>query len=58
MKKEFSHVSFTSEAVFAGHLDKCADIVADSIVDNLLQLGSDAKVATEVFIGGMHVIIG
>jgi len=49
---------FTSEAVSAGHPDKCADIIADSIVDRLLQLDPDAKVATEVFISGKHVIIG
>ncbi|MBD3790058.1 MAG: methionine adenosyltransferase [Campylobacterales bacterium] len=49
---------FTSEAVSAGHPDKCADIIADSIVDALLQLDKDAKVATEVFISGSHIIIG
>ena len=49
---------FTSESVSAGHPDKCADIIADSIVDRLLQLDPDSKVATEVFISGKHVIIG
>ena len=49
---------FTSEAVSAGHPDKCADIIADTIVDTLLQLDPDSKVATEVFISGKHVIIG
>jgi S-adenosylmethionine synthetase len=49
---------FTSEAVSAGHPDKCADIIADSIVDTLLQRDPDAKVATEVFISGKHIIIG
>lgn len=49
---------FTSEAVSAGHPDKCADIIADSIVDTLLQQDPDAKVATEVFISGKHIIIG
>lgn len=49
---------FVSEAVSAGHPDKCADIIADSIVDRLLQLDSAAKVATEVFISGKHIIIG
>ncbi|ADN08515.1 methionine adenosyltransferase [Sulfurimonas autotrophica] len=49
---------FVSEAVSAGHPDKCADIIADSIVDRLLQLDSTAKVATEVFISGKHIIIG
>jgi len=49
---------FTSESVSAGHPDKCADIIADSVVDRLLQLDPDSKVATEVFISGKHVIIG
>lgn len=49
---------FVSEAVSAGHPDKCADIIADSIVDRLLQLDPAAKVATEVFISGKHIIIG
>jgi S-adenosylmethionine synthetase len=49
---------FTSETVSAGHPDKCADIIADSIVDTLLQLDADSKVATEVFISGKHIIIG
>jgi len=49
---------FASEAVSAGHPDKCADIIADSIVDTLLQLDPDSKVATEVFISGKHIIIG
>ena len=49
---------FASEAVSAGHPDKCADIIADSIVDTLLQLDPDSKIATEVFISGKHVSIG
>jgi len=49
---------FTSESVSAGHPDKCADVIADSIVDRLLQLDPDAKVATEVFLSGKHIIIG
>lgn len=49
---------FASEAVSAGHPDKCADIIADTIVDTLLQLDPDSKVATEVFISGKHIIIG
>jgi S-adenosylmethionine synthetase len=49
---------FTSEAVSPGHPDKCADIIADSIVDALLQLDPNARVATEVFVCGRNVIIG
>ncbi|WP_200762241.1 methionine adenosyltransferase [Nitrosophilus alvini] len=49
---------FTSESVSAGHPDKCADIIADYIVDSLLELDPNARVATEVFVVGKHVIIG
>ncbi len=49
---------YTSESVSAGHPDKCADIIADTIVDRLLELDSHARVATEVFVSGKHIIIG
>lgn len=49
---------FTSESVSAGHPDKCADIIADTIVDRLLELDPKARVATEVFISGKHIVIG
>ena len=49
---------FTSEVVSPGHPDKCADIIADSIVDKLLMGDSNSRVASEVFIAGKHVIIG
>jgi len=49
---------FTSESVSPGHPDKCADIIADTIVDRLLQLDPEARVATEVFICGRHITIG
>ncbi len=49
---------YTSESVSAGHPDKCADIIADTIVDGLLQLDPSSRVATEVFISGRHIIIG
>lgn len=49
---------FTSESVSAGHPDKCADIIADTIVDRLLQLDKNARVATEIFLSGKHIIIG
>ncbi len=49
---------YTSESVSAGHPDKCADIIADTIVDRLLQLDPASRVATEVFISGRHIIIG
>lgn len=49
---------FTSEVVAPGHPDKCADIIADSIVDALLIADSKSRVASEVFVAGNHVIIG
>lgn len=49
---------FTSESISAGHPDQCADIIADTIVDRLLQLDSNARVATEIFLSGKHIIIG
>jgi len=49
---------FTSEVVSPGHPDKCADIIADSIVDALIIADSNSRVASEVFVAGKHVIIG
>jgi len=49
---------FTSEVVSPGHPDKCADIIADSIVDRLIIEDSESRVASEVFVAGKHVIIG
>lgn len=53
-----NHYLFTSEVVSPGHPDKCADIIADSIVDALLIGDSKSRVASEVFVAGKHVIIG
>ena len=49
---------YTSESVSPGHPDKCADIIADKIVDELLKIDKNARVATEVFVVGKNVIIG
>ncbi|MCR6571208.1 methionine adenosyltransferase [Campylobacter insulaenigrae] len=49
---------FTSEVVSAGHPDKCADIIADNIVDAFLIHDKDSRVASEVFIAGNKVVIG
>jgi len=49
---------FTSEVVAPGHPDKCADIIADSIVDALIIADPKSRVASEVFVAGNHVIIG
>jgi len=39
---------FTSEVVAPGHPDKCADIIADSIVDALIIADPKSRVASEV----------
>lgn len=49
---------FTSEVVSPGHPDKCADIIADTIVDRLIIGDPKSRVASEVFVAGKHVIIG
>ncbi|QDF28124.1 methionine adenosyltransferase [Halarcobacter anaerophilus] len=49
---------FTSEVVSPGHPDKCADIIADSIVDKLIMEDSGSRVASEVFVAGKNVVIG
>jgi len=49
---------FTSEVVSPGHPDKCADIIADSIVDRLIMEDPASRVASEVFVAGKNVIIG
>ena len=49
---------FTSEVVSPGHPDKCADIIADSIVDAFLMNDKDSRVASEVFVAGNKVVIG
>jgi len=49
---------YTSESVSPGHPDKCADIIADKIVDELLKIDKNARVATEVFVVGKNIIIG
>lgn len=49
---------FTSEVVSPGHPDKCADIIADSIVDKLIIGDPRSRVASEVFVAGKHIVIG
>jgi len=49
---------FTSEVVAPGHPDKCADIIADSIVDTYIEFDKNSRVASEVFVAGKHIVIG
>jgi len=58
MENKQQHYLFTSEVVSPGHPDKCADIIADSIVDKLIIGDSRSRVASEVFVAGKHIVIG
>lgn len=58
MQNKPQHYLFTSEVVSPGHPDKCADIIADSIVDKLIIEDKNSRVASEVFLAGKHIIIG
>lgn len=58
MQKQQQQYLFTSEVVSAGHPDKCADIISDSIVDALLIGDKNSRVASEVFVAGKNVIVG
>ncbi|MEA3497692.1 MAG: methionine adenosyltransferase [Campylobacterota bacterium] len=58
MENKQQHYLFTSEVVSPGHPDKCADIIADTIVDKLIIGDSKSRVASEVFVAGKHVVIG
>jgi len=56
--KQKQQYLFTSEVVSPGHPDKCADIIADTIVDKLIGGDPNSRVASEVFVAGKHVVIG
>ncbi len=58
VKQSKDYYLFTSEVVSPGHPDKCADIIADSIVDKLIMGDPNSRVASEVFVAGKHVVIG
>ncbi len=49
---------FTSEYVSPGHPDKVADIIADTIVQDIISHDKNARVASEVFVAGRNIIIG
>lgn len=48
----------TSESVCPGHPDKCADQIADAILDEILKQDKFSRVACEVFISKGYVIVG
>lgn len=49
---------FTSESVSEGHPDKICDQISDNILDAVLELDRDARVACETFITTQRVIVG
>jgi len=48
----------TSESVCPGHPDKCADTIADAILDEILKQDKFARVACEVFVSKGYVVVG
>lgn len=57
-KKNLNHHLFTSESVAPGHPDKICDQISDGILDAILAIDSNAKVACEVFITTDFLLIG
>jgi len=48
----------TAESVTKGHPDKIADIIADTILDEILRKDKYARVACEVYVSKGYVIVG
>jgi len=49
---------FSSESVAAGHPDKIADQISDAVLDAILTLDPNARVAVEVFVKTGTVLLG
>ncbi len=49
---------FTSESVGKGHPDKICDQIADSVLDNILRVSPDSRVACEVLASNRLILIG
>ncbi len=48
----------TAESVTPGHIDKVADIIADTILDAIFKKDKKARVACEVSVGMGYIIVG
>lgn len=48
----------TAESVAPGHPDKISDLIADTILDNILAKDKYGRVACEVLVGNGYVIVG
>lgn len=53
-----NHHLFTSESVSSGHPDKICDQISDGILDAILAIDKNAKVACEAFITKNFLLIG
>lgn len=53
-----NHHLFTSESVSSGHPDKICDQISDGILDAILSIDKNAKVACEAFITKNFLLIG
>lgn len=49
---------FTSESVSPGHPDKCADIISDTVLQDVLEHDKESRVAAETFVAGKNIVIG
>ena len=57
-RKDSGHYLFTSESVSMGHPDKVSDQVSDAILDSLLAVDPNARVACETFCTTGLVVVG
>lgn len=58
LNKNLNHHLFTSESVAPGHPDKICDQISDGILDAILAIDKNAKVACEAFITTNFLLIG
>lgn len=58
IRKGSGHYLFTSESVSMGHPDKVSDQVSDAILDSLLAVDPNARVACETFCTTGLVVVG
>ncbi|MBE4704061.1 methionine adenosyltransferase [Spiroplasma platyhelix] len=58
VKENLNHHLFTSESVAPGHPDKICDQISDGILDAILAIDRNAKVACEAFITTNFLLIG
>jgi S-adenosylmethionine synthetase len=58
LPKGSNHYLFTSESVSMGHPDKVADQVSDAILDSLLAVDPNARVACECFCTTGLIVVG